>query len=100
MAVAGVEWLLLFFIVILLIIIIWRIENRKARRKIEDLSMRALAVIRSKGGKASIDDIIVLGGVPPSLISKIMGDLLKRGIVGIVEENGTVFYTLMQRPTK
>lgn len=56
--------------------------------------MRALAVIRSKGGKASVDDIIVLGGIPPSLLNKLMGNLLERGIVIVAEEEGRMVYKL------
>ncbi|MEM3921630.1 MAG: hypothetical protein QXG25_01935 [Nitrososphaerota archaeon] len=91
MAIAGLEWIVL----IVIIIIVWLVYRRIVKRRIEDLSARALAVIRSRGGKASIDDLIVFGGLPPSKVNEVIGVLLERGLIKVVEEGGRTLYELV-----
>ncbi|MEM1655860.1 MAG: hypothetical protein QXY27_06040 [Nitrososphaerota archaeon] len=91
MAIAGLEWIVL----IVIIVIVWLVYRRIVKRRIEDLSARALAVIRSRGGKASIDDLIVFGGLPPSKVNEVIGVLLERGLIKVVEEGGRTLYELV-----
>ncbi|MEM1737869.1 MAG: hypothetical protein QXJ64_09235 [Thermosphaera sp.] len=85
------EWIVL----IVIIVIVWLVYRRIVKRRIEDLSARALAVIRSRGGKASIDDLIVFGGLPPSKVNEVIGVLLERGLIKVVEEGGRTLYELV-----
>ncbi|MEM2189252.1 MAG: hypothetical protein QXG35_07995 [Nitrososphaerota archaeon] len=91
MAIAGLEWIVL----IVIIVIVWLVYRRIVKRRIEDLSARALAVIRSRGGKASIDDLIVFGGLPPSKVNEVIGVLLESGLIKVVEEGGRTLYELV-----
>ncbi|MEM3815959.1 MAG: hypothetical protein QW341_03835 [Candidatus Bathyarchaeia archaeon] len=85
------EWIVL----IVIIVIVWLVYRRIVKRRIEDLSARALAVIRSRGGKASIDDLIVFSGLPPSKVNEVIGVLLERGLIKVVEEGGRTLYELV-----
>ncbi|MEM0506847.1 MAG: hypothetical protein QXW58_06305 [Thermosphaera sp.] len=85
------EWIVL----IVIIVIVWLVYRRIVKRRIEDLSARALAVIRSRGGKASIDDLIVFGGLPPSKVNEVIGVLLESGLIKVVEEGGRTLYELV-----
>lgn len=90
----GIEWIFLFIVFVVLILLLRRSSKRRYEKKMEEFTRRALAVIRSKGGKASIDDIIVLGGIPPSALNEVMGRLLERGIIKVTYEDGRTVYAL------
>jgi len=95
MAIVGLEWIVLAVIIVIVIYIIWLVYERIIEHMIEDLSARALAVIRSRGGKASIDDLIIFGGLPPSKVNEVIGVLLEKGLIKVVEEGGRTLYELV-----
>nr|BAJ46810.1 hypothetical protein HGMM_F29E04C16 [Candidatus Caldarchaeum subterraneum] len=54
---------------------------------------RVLAVIRSRG-KASLDDIIIISGLPIYSVHNAVNELVARGIIYVKEEDGKIFYTV------
>jgi DNA-binding transcriptional ArsR family regulator len=88
MPIQGIEWLLLTVLFIFVVLFIYRFWKS---RELDNAATRALIVIRSRG-KASLDELVIYGNIPPRIVYRVIDKLLQHGLVDVVEKDGKILY--------